>query len=181
MKEKDRKTAQWLASLEESPLGQITCTATENGICAVFFEPEPKVRAELKLTDQVPPQPTATLLRDAVLQINAYLAGNLNRFELPIDWMLCSPFQQRVLEVVCTIPYGQVLTYGQVAQTLGDKNALRAVGGAVAHNPMPLIVPCHRVLSPKNRLRGYSGRGGVKTKAWLLQLEGHFLVTEELG
>ncbi len=181
MKESSKDAAQWLGCLSESPLGPITLASTANGICSVFFESETQVGTGLNLAEQPAPEPAARILKEAVQQIGAYLSGSLKCFDLPIDWMLCSPFQRRVLEAVSAIPYGQVLTYAQVAQKLGDKNALRAVGGAVAHNPLPLVIPCHRVLSPQGRLRGYSGKGGVKTKAWLLQLEGHFLVTEELG
>ena len=110
-------------------------------------------------------------------QIEAYLRGNLKQFDLPIDWSTSTAFQQQVLKETCKIAYGQVKTYADIANALGNPKAIRAVGGAVARNPMPLVIPCHRVVSLHGKLRGYSGRGGVQTKAWLLQMEGHLLVS----
>ena len=113
------------------------------------------------------PQPTP-LLRDAVSQLKAFFAGDLTEFDLP----LCpegTEFQKQVWETIYTIPYGETWSYGQIACRAGT--AARAVGGACGANPIPIIIPCHRVLAANGRAGGYSGRGGLKTKAVLLNIE----------
>lgn len=86
------------------------------------------------------------------------------------------PFQQEALQVVSEIDYGRTRTYGDIARQLGKPKAVRAVGRANATNPMPIIIPCHRVLGADGRLHGFSAPGGVETKAWLLRLEGSWLI-----
>ena len=104
-------------------------------------------------------------------QIEAYLAGRRKIFEIPIDWEVMSHFQQKVLRVVNAIPFGETHSYGQIAAQIGKPRAARAVGRANATNPMPLVIPCHRVIGADGSLRGYGGGEEVKTKAWLLDLE----------
>jgi methylated-DNA-[protein]-cysteine S-methyltransferase len=104
-------------------------------------------------------------------QIEAYLRATRKTFEIPIYWDVMSPFQQKVLQAVCAIPYGEKRTYGQIAAQLGMPQAPRAVGRANATNPVPLVIPCHRLVGADGSLRGYGGGEGVKTKAWLLDLE----------
>ena len=166
----------WLATIPETPLGAITCAASTHGLAAVLFDSDEYASGVLTIEPEPALATVAELLVSACAQIGTYLRGELKQFDLPLDWQLCTEFQQRVLKETCRIPYGQVRTYGQLANDLGQPKAIRAVGGAVAGNPMPLVVPCHRVISLRGHLRGYSGRGGVQTKAWLLQLEGHLLV-----
>ena len=165
----------WLASIKATALGAITCLASTQGLAAVHFGADDS-SSRYKIEIGHPPAPAANLLDSACTQIEAYLHGELTSFDLPLDWRLCSDFQQRVLVQTCTIPYGQVRTYAWLAQQIGQPGASRAVGAAEAANPLPIVVPCHRVISTHGRLGGYSGHGGVKTKAWLLQLEGHLLV-----
>jgi methylated-DNA-[protein]-cysteine S-methyltransferase len=86
-----------------------------------------------------------------------------------------SEFQRRVLNIALKIPRGKVLTYGDVAKAIGKPQASRAVGQALGHNPVPIVIPCHRVLGADGSLHGYSAGGGLQTKAWLLQLEGAVL------
>ncbi len=104
-------------------------------------------------------------------QIEAYLQGERKSFEFPIHWEVMSPFQQKVLRAVAAIPYGETRTYGQIAAQIGFPQAARAVGRANATNPMPLVLPCHRLVGTDGSLRGYGGGEGIKTKAWLLEME----------
>jgi methylated-DNA-[protein]-cysteine S-methyltransferase len=108
----------------------------------------------------------------AARQIEAYLAGERRDFDLPIDWSGMSPFRVQALRRVLAVPYGQVTTYGEIARQLGRPRASRAVGRANAANPLPLVIPCHRVVGSDGKLHGYGASGGLSTKAWLLELEG---------
>lgn len=104
-------------------------------------------------------------------QLAEYLAGGLRRFTLKLDLSGMSPFQQKVLLITSQIHYGQTATYKEIAIQVGKPNASRAVGRVEATNPMPLVIPCHRVVGSDGSLHGYGGPGGIKLKAWLLQLE----------
>jgi methylated-DNA-[protein]-cysteine S-methyltransferase len=108
------------------------------------------------------------LLAEAARQLDAYFAGKLSRFDLPLQ-PAGSDFEQRVWSAMQRIPYGKTQSYGGLATSIGS--AARAVGGACGKNPIPIVIPCHRVLS-KAGLGGYSGAGGLKTKQTLLTLEG---------
>jgi methylated-DNA-[protein]-cysteine S-methyltransferase len=106
-------------------------------------------------------------------QIKEYVEGRRRVFDLRIDWSFVpSEFQRKALQAVLAIPYGQTRTYGQIAAQIGYPLASRAVGRANATNPMPLVIPCHRVTGSDGRLHGYGGVGGLRTKAWLLKMEG---------
>lgn len=108
------------------------------------------------------------LLAEAARQLDAYFAGARQNFDLPLN-PAGSPFEQRVWTAMRRIPYGKTQCYGEFAEAIGS--APRAVGGACGRNPIPIVVPCHRVLA-KTGLGGYSGDGGLKTKQTLLSLEG---------
>lgn len=125
--------------------------------------------------------PTSNLMLQARQQILQYLEGTRREFDLPLDWNAISGFQADVLRLTLGIPYGEVSTYGELASELGKPAASRAVGGALARNPLPLLIPCHRVVSSTGALTGYSAAGGIATKARLLQMEGHRVVGKKLG
>ena len=125
--------------------------------------------------------PTSNLMLQARQQILQYLEGTRREFDLPLDWNAISGFQADVLRLTLGIPYGEVSTYGELASKLGKPAASRAVGGALARNPLPLLIPCHRVVSSTGALTGYSAAGGIATKARLLQMEGHRVVGKKLG
>jgi len=105
-------------------------------------------------------------------QLEEYLTGEREEFDVPIDWSIMTPFQVEALQATYNIAYGQVATYKEIAHQIGKPRAPRAVGRAEATNPMPLVIPCHRVIGSDGGLHGYGGRGGLQTKAWLLRLEG---------
>ncbi|AWK86048.1 methylated-DNA--[protein]-cysteine S-methyltransferase [Azospirillum thermophilum] len=138
-----------------SPLGDLTVTSDGGAIVAVDWG-----RA-------VREEPDA-LLAEAARQLDAYFTGRLHGFDLPLA-PKGSPFRQQVWAAMLAIPYGGTLSYGDVARALGS--APRAVGGACGANPIPIIIPCHRILGSGGSAGGYSGGSGLRTKAWLLDLE----------
>jgi methylated-DNA-[protein]-cysteine S-methyltransferase len=107
----------------------------------------------------------------ACQQLSEYLSGERQAFDLPIDWEILPVFQRRALEATFAVPYGKTTTYASIASQLGKPRAARAVGRAEATNPMPLVLPCHRVLGSDGKLHGYGGPGGIGMKEWLLELE----------
>ena len=139
----------------ESPAGQLTIAATPEAIVSVAWGGDASG------------EPTA-LLSEARHQFEAYFNGRLRRFDLPLA-PAGSPFEQRVWAEMRKIPYGETRSYGELAMAVGS--APRAIGRACGRNPIPIIVPCHRVLA-RAGLGGYSGGAGLLTKSWLLQLEG---------
>jgi methylated-DNA-[protein]-cysteine S-methyltransferase len=106
--------------------------------------------------------------KDVVAQLDAYFAGELSAFELEMN-MLGTPFQRNVWTQLCEIPYGETISYGELAQRVGNPNAARAVGLANGRNPIAIIVPCHRVIGANGSLTGYGG--GLERKTWLLKHE----------
>ena len=112
------------------------------------------------------------LLQQAANELQAYLMGSLKAFSLLLDLSDLTPFQQKVLAAVALIPWGQTRTYSEVAAQIGKPKAIRAVGNALAHNPLMLFVPCHRVIGSDGKLHGFSAPQGVALKAWLLDHEG---------
>ena len=140
----------------DSPVGRLRIAAMENGISSVT-----RTNAEL-----APPQ--TPLLQECVRQLNAYFAGRLTDFDLPLH-MEGTPFRMRVWQALRTIPYGETRSYGQLAAMIGQPSASRAVGGANHHNPICIIVPCHRVIGADGSLTGYGE--GLDMKEWLLEHE----------
>ena len=113
------------------------------------------------------------VLRETARQLDAYFSGKLRQFDLPLR-LTGTPFQVKVWEQLQQIPYGQVISYGELARRVAQPGASRAVGGANRRNPIPIIVPCHRVISAGGALGGYSGNceGSTQIKRALLKLEG---------
>jgi methylated-DNA-[protein]-cysteine S-methyltransferase len=114
--------------------------------------------------------PAHPLVAEALRQLRAYLAGELRDFNLPLD-MAGTPFQNKVWRALLEIPYGQTRSYAQVARTVGNPKAVRAVGTANGSNPVPIVVPCHRVINTGGKLGGYGG--GLPLKRLLLDLESY--------
>jgi len=121
------------------------------------------------------------LLQQAANEVQAYLMGSLKAFSLPLDLSDLTPFQQEVLAAVALIPWGQTRSYSEVAAQIGKPNAIRAVGNALAHNPLMLFVPCHRVIGSDGKLHGFSAPQGLTLKAWLLTHEGHSVIDNKLA
>lgn len=113
--------------------------------------------------------PETPLLQEAAAQLRAYDAGQLQQFDLPLR-VVGSDFQRAVCDAMLAIPYGDTLTYGDIARALGK--SAQAVGSACGGNPIPILIPCHRVMGAGGKLTGFSGAGGVETKVALLRHEG---------
>lgn len=169
----------WTSGLPETPIGPIWVALSPGGLAAIEIgDSEKKFRQSLAARYGARAGKNPALAegdvektRLVLAQIEAYLRGERVRFELEIDWSRISAFQQKALRAVYEIPYGQTRTYGQIAAQIGAPQASRAVGRANATNPIPLVIPCHRVIGADGQLRGYGSGEGVKTKAWLLSLE----------
>ena len=127
--------------------------------------------AILAWSDAPVSRPTTSLLHNAAEQLNTYFAGHRTAFELPLA-PAGTAHQKKVWAAMCAIPFGAVRTYGGLAAKIGS--SARAVGTACGKNPIPIIVPCHRIIAAGNSIGGYSGRGGVVTKRALLNLEGAY-------
>jgi len=154
-------------------VGPLYVAVNERGVVALDFGV-----SEQEFVARVTQRTKATLIRsddaaaEAMKQVKEYLEGQRTRFDLALDMSRMSEFQRRVLNIALKIPRGKYLTYGDVAKAIGKPQASRAVGQALGHNPVPIVIPCHRVLGSDGSLHGYSGGGGIQTKAWLLRLEG---------
>jgi methylated-DNA-[protein]-cysteine S-methyltransferase len=164
-------TPLWIDCLPGSPLGPISAAVTGLGLARIEFCPLASLENELSAYPR-PGLPAPDCLAQALAQIDEYLHGRRTCFDLPIDWRAMPAFHARSLRLVQAIPYGQVRTYGDIARALGQPQAAIAVGSANAANPIPLVLPCHRLVGRDRRLHGYGGPGGLATKAWLLHLEG---------
>jgi methylated-DNA-[protein]-cysteine S-methyltransferase len=163
-----------------TPVGRIWVAASDEGVVAIsLWDDEAQFRAEVaRLTGAMPESSDDAnpILTTTLAELDAYLRGQLRQFTSRIEWSTMKPFQREALELVCDVPYGRTTTYGAIAQRLGKPGAVRAVGRANATNPLPIIIPCHRVLGADGKLHGYGARGGLETKAWLLRLEGSWLI-----
>lgn len=169
-----------IGKLEATPVGPVWAAATEHGLLAVSLWDDAEAFAVevARGTGESPSYAFSgqTVIDEALLQISDYLGGKRQSFDLPLDWSLQTPFQREVLELVLQVPYGRKTTYQAIAEQLGKPGAARAVGRANATNPIPLVIPCHRVLGADGSLHGYGAPGGIETKAWLLRLEGSWLL-----
>ena len=155
----------------DSPVGELLVAATERGVVYLAFACEESAEVLALLNNKIGPatmgaSPVLTL---AAAQLDEYFAGARRTFSVPIDESLTSGFRQRVQRLLTDIPYGATTTYAQLADAAANPKAVRAVGSACARNPVPIIVPCHRVLRSDGSLGGY--RGGVEAKEMLLRLE----------
>ncbi len=149
----------------KTPIGHLEVTGSENGIRTLTF-----------LDFRVKPEPVPLCLRASVKQLEEYFHGTRIQFDIKLD-LVGSPFQLHVWNELIKIPYGQTISYLELARRTGNIKAFRAVGGANGHNPVSIIVPCHRVIGANGRLVGY--RGGLKRKKWLLEHE-HALSQRDL-
>jgi methylated-DNA-[protein]-cysteine S-methyltransferase len=157
----------------DTPVGPVLVAATRRGLVRVSFGEGYHPDAVLaELSDNVSPRVVeAPAYFDAVRsELEEYFEGRRTRFDLPLDWTLTGGFGRRVLKRTARIPYGQVSTYREVAAAAGSPRGARAAGNALGANPIPIVVPCHRVLHTGGGLGGYGG--GLDLKEFLLKLEG---------
>jgi methylated-DNA-[protein]-cysteine S-methyltransferase len=158
--------------LADSPLGALAVFVTPRGLVRLAYEREGLDLVLEEVAERISPRVLEAPERtDPVRrQLEAYFEHRLRRFAVPIDWSLVRGFGVGVLRATAAIPYGTLSTYREVAAEAGSPNAYRAAGNALGHNPMPIVVPCHRVVHSTGGLGGYTG--GLERKKFLLQLEG---------
>lgn len=149
----------------ESPIGRIELVSNGDSITSLSIE-----RAG-HLPNEALPEHSNAVLDTAVQQLSEYFAGERRSFDVAVSWS-GTPFQEQIWQRLTELSFGEVVSYGELGLATGRSSAGRAVGGAVGANPVPIIVPCHRVLASNNRITGYSGGNGVPTKRWLLAHEG---------
>ncbi|MDZ7359349.1 MAG: methylated-DNA--[protein]-cysteine S-methyltransferase [candidate division KSB1 bacterium] len=179
IKSKMRDKQIYYEFLHHPLVGTMMVAVTSLGVCKTEFTDKTPFEVEEFLKAR---QPGAWVRRDQLMtaairqELQLYFQRKLSRFTIPIDWrFVTSDFQRSVLQLASRIPYGQVYTYGELAQKLGKPKASQAVGQALGANPIPLLIPCHRVVASSGKLGGFSGRPGEEgllLKRHLLQHEG---------
>ena len=158
----------------ESPLGPLLVAATEQGLLRIYFDADPERQLE----------PLARAAGSRVLrsprsvdaarrELDEYFSGRRRSFDLSIDLRGAAPFTAEVLDQLARVPYGQTATYGELASRVGHPRSARAVGTVMNRNPVPIVLPCHRVVGASGSLVGYGG--GLERKEQLLRLEGALL------
>jgi methylated-DNA-[protein]-cysteine S-methyltransferase len=156
----------------ETPVGRMLVGVTEQGVASIDFRDSAAARARLVESMGLPVVDDPARTTPVLDELTGYFAGELTEFTVQIDWRLFSRLQHEVLATLHkTVPYGHVVTYGELGERSGTGVPARAIGQVMGSNPIPLIVPCHRVVAG-NGLGGYSGGSGVEIKRWLLTLEG---------
>ena len=142
----------------ESPLGPIALTSDGRHL------------TDLEIGRHVVKPTTDSIIDAASAQLGEYFAGHRTEFDLPLK-ATGTAFQESIWQALQKIPFGQTTSYGELGQAVGKPRSARAVGGAVGANPLPIVIPCHRVLASDRRITGYSGGDGIPTKEKLLDLE----------
>jgi methylated-DNA-[protein]-cysteine S-methyltransferase len=160
--------------LHDTPLGTLLLAATDRGLCRIVYDAEPEQELELLgrafgLRVLRSSLPVAAARR----QLDEYFEGKRQEFDLSLDLQLLADFNRRVLGELARVPYGEVVTYGQLAARAARPRAARAVGTVMNRNPLPIVLPCHRVIGANGKLVGYGG--GLDRKEALLRLEGALL------
>ncbi|MFF5530928.1 methylated-DNA--[protein]-cysteine S-methyltransferase [Streptomyces cinerochromogenes] len=158
-------------------IGPLMLAATRDGLVNVVFHASDAVRDRAlerlaaRLGGEPVEDPGSPLLAEAARQLRAYFSGERHHFDLPLDWSLISGFNRQVLrELASGVPYGTVVGYGDLAGRVGQPGGAQAVGAAMGANPLPVVVPCHRVVESDGGIGGFGG--GLETKRKLLALEG---------
>ncbi len=148
-----------------SPIGRLELTGDGSAVTSLTIEKDGHLPLEFE------PEHSDRVLDSAAKQLTQYFAGTRTRFDVPVR-VGGTEFQRAVWNHLNSLQFGEVISYGELGRVTGRATAGRAVGGAVGANPVPIIVPCHRVLASNNRITGYSGGNGIPTKVWLLAHEG---------
>jgi methylated-DNA-[protein]-cysteine S-methyltransferase len=158
--------------LVDSPIGPLLVATSERGICRISFDPEPEAEAE-RLARSFGVRVLRTPLDEPRRELDEYFEGRRRAFDLPLDLEAIPEFHRLVLGELSQVPFGEVTTYGTLAERTGRPRAARAVGTVMNRNPVPIVLPCHRVVGATGKLVGYGG--GLERKEFLLRLEGALL------
>ncbi|WP_031190558.1 MULTISPECIES: methylated-DNA--[protein]-cysteine S-methyltransferase [Streptomyces] len=170
-----RKPRDWAWRVLDTPIGPLLLAATREGLALVAFHSDERVvrrsLTRLRLAFGREPLPGVPHLTTAADELARYFDSGLRAFTVPLDWSLSAGFNERVLrELAAHVPYGTVVGYQDLADRVGEPGAARAVGAAMGSNPLPVVVPCHRVVASDGGIGGFGG--GLDTKRHLLALEG---------
>jgi len=165
--------AVFFGSLTHKLAGTIYIATRMNKLILVDFGVTKKeFIAQIEKTFGQFPHCDPSRIHGITIQVQDYLNGKRNDFDISLDLNQLTNFQRQVLMATLKIPRGQLATYGEIAHQIGNPKSVRAVGQALGRNPMPIVIPCHRVIASDGSLGGYSGGGGLETKVKLLRLEG---------
>jgi methylated-DNA-[protein]-cysteine S-methyltransferase len=172
----DRAAAEGLLDVAytttDSPFGRILLASTRRGLVSVGLPNQDEESFLSRLAEQISPRvlESPARLDEVRRHLERYFEGDLHEFDLPLDWQLSHGFRRKVLRQTARIPFGQTRSYKEMAERAGSPRAVRAAGSALGSNPIPIVVPCHRVLRTGGGLGGYGG--GLELKQELLRLEG---------
>jgi len=155
-----------------SPIGELFVAVTSKGLACVGFDDQDRAALEDRFAEDLSPRVVASARAtdDVRRQLDEYFGGARRRFEVGIDHRLMSPFVRKVMAQTAKVAFGEVSTYGAVAKGIHHPEAARAVGAALGQNPIPIVLPCHRIIGASGNLTGYAG--GLHRKEFLLRLEG---------
>ena len=158
----------------DTPVGKLLVAATERGLCRIAYDAEPEQELDrLARAFGVRVLRSPRPIDPARRELDEYFDGKRREFDLPVDVALLAEFNRRVLHELARVPYGEVVTYGELASRADRPRAARAVGTVMNRNPLPIVLPCHRVIGASGKLVGYAG--GLERKEALLRLEGAIL------
>ncbi len=159
-------------TMSDSPFGPLLLAATPRGLVKLSLPGHDPEEALEDLAARISPRllEAPARLDEARRELDLYFEGKLTEFDLPLDWQLSKDFRRRALRAIDRIPYGKTRSYTEIARSAGNERAVRAAGSACGANPIPIVVPCHRVLRTGGALGGYGG--GLPMKEALLELEG---------
>jgi methylated-DNA-[protein]-cysteine S-methyltransferase len=159
-------------TMSDSPFGPLLLAATPKGLVKLSLPGHDPKEALEDLAARISPRllEAPARLDEARRELDLYFEGKLTEFDLPLDWQLSRDFRRRALRAIDRIPYGKTRNYTEIARSAGNERAVRAAGSACGSNPIPIVVPCHRVLRTGGALGGYGG--GLPMKEALLELEG---------
>jgi methylated-DNA-[protein]-cysteine S-methyltransferase len=159
-------------TMSDSPFGPLLLAATPRGLVKLSLPGHDPEQALEDLAARISPRvlEEPTRFEEVRRELDLYFEGKLTEFDLPLDWQLSRDFRRRALRAIYRIPYGRTRSYTEIARSAGNERAVRAAGTACGANPIPIVVPCHRVLRTSGALGGYGG--GLPMKESLLKLEG---------
>jgi methylated-DNA-[protein]-cysteine S-methyltransferase len=159
----------------DSPVGELFVAVTPRGLAAISFEGADRDAMIARFVRELSPRvlTAAHATDDVRRELDEYFRGARRRFDLSLDRRLMSPFMEEVLGATSRVSFGHLATYGEIAGRIGQPKAARAVGAALGANPIPIVIPCHRVVGANGKLTGYGG--GLPRKELLLRLEGSLL------
>ena len=166
--------------IEENSTGAVVIAASDAGLAYVSFQGLQDFKALILDKANIPSTQALEFVHAAGRQIQEYFDHNRRVFDLPLDLESVTDFRRRVLRETARIPYGTAISYGELAARIHQPKAARAVGGALARNPLAIVIPCHRVVAHDGSMHGFSSAGGIATKIALLQWEGCRIKNERL-